>query len=77
MGTFETTFETNNFKKLSLSLCFVDMFLKELDKQEAMGHIAHLRNLGLYRNILPISNMHFISIFLGGHYIVLCQNAFM
>jgi hypothetical protein len=28
----------------------------------AMGHIAHLRNLGPYRNIFPISNMHLISI---------------
>jgi hypothetical protein len=27
-----------------------------------MGHIAHLRNLGPYENIFPISNMHFISI---------------
>jgi hypothetical protein len=27
-----------------------------------MGQIAHLRNLGPYRNIFPISNMHFISI---------------
>jgi hypothetical protein len=27
-----------------------------------MGHIANLRNLGPFRNIFPISNMHFISI---------------
>jgi hypothetical protein len=28
-----------------------------------MGHITHLRNLGPYKNIFPISNMHFISIY--------------
>jgi hypothetical protein len=27
-----------------------------------MGHIAHMRNLGPYKNIFPISYMHFISI---------------
>jgi hypothetical protein len=27
-----------------------------------MGYIPHQSNLGPYRNILPISNMHFISI---------------
>ena len=27
-----------------------------------MGHIAHLSNFGLYRNIFPVSNMHFIPI---------------
>jgi hypothetical protein len=28
-----------------------------LENKRPMGHIAHLRNLGPYRNIFPISNI--------------------
>jgi hypothetical protein len=38
--------------------------LKRGDNQNkrSMGHITHMRNLGPYRNIFPILNMHFIPI---------------
>jgi hypothetical protein len=36
--------------------------INETKNKRPMGHIAHLKNLGPYRNIFPISNMYFISI---------------
>jgi hypothetical protein len=51
-----------------------------------MGHIAHLSNLGLYRNIFSsikyAFHFHLSHLTLGGNYFnqlafVVCQNAFM
>jgi hypothetical protein len=47
---------------INIAYCSPSTINLEKRNKRSMGHIAHLRNLGPYRNIFPISNMHFISI---------------
>jgi hypothetical protein len=54
------------FKRPTQFLGFCDYlsFKEDLalySNKRPMGHIAHQKNLDPYRNIFPISNMHFIS----------------
>jgi hypothetical protein len=46
----------------SITALWKGIHIKCTYNKRPMGHIAHLRNRGLYRNFFPISNMHFISI---------------